>query len=648
MEARRYTLLSLIFAAIAASAWVFARPAETRAYQHVHNGGFEQGTDGWRVFNEGALDTAESPEVEPTEGQRAARGTVGGIRFEVQQLLPNVLEPGVYALSIDIRSEGVPLLVTATLLSSGDPLMLESTARAEQWTTITGDVTISQATTAEIRIRVLGIPGDVVYIDNVRVEGAPPVVWTVTPTPTATSIATIGASATVATATPDPSVTATPVLDAIADSVRNGGFEEGDGAPFAWERYGGSLSSATAPVRSGERAARLESDTASTKWMHQIVAVSDGAAYAFEAWIAHADPNVASAFLRVSWYTSDDGSGEAISTADSITRLDAPAAGYRYLTTGAIASPLAARTARVRIMLAPRSDARAAIYVDDASWVPAQMVSTPVPVASLIPHASGSGGTNAVAGSTVRPRARAATSAGRASVRTGTFAGSGAAVVINEVLYDSAAEGGDAANEWVELFNAGSVPAALSGWTLADAAGVDILPDMVIEPGDFIVVAASDSFREAYPRFSGHVVVLDGRIGNSLNNDGDALMLVDSNAVVVDAISWGTNDFFSKPAIGDVPAGHSIERRIAGVDTNRATDFVDNDSPSPGEAIGTSGRPASLRPPGDSSVEIIRGTKGQAFRWLPWALAASSVSALATLGVWRAVSLLRERAVARG
>ncbi len=651
MEARRYIFSSLMLMAVAASTLLLVQPLDASPYQHVTNGGFEQGVEGWRPLSGSTLDTAGLPDVEPTEGDRVARGTIGESEFAIQQLLSDVLAPGVYGLSIDMRSESVALSVTVILATNGSPLEREAIVRPDAWMTIRGEVTIPLASTAAIKIHASGAVGDVIYIDNVRLVGAPPVVWTPTPTltPTSASSATIAATATGTMPTPGASATATPVVDAIGASLRNGGFENGEGVPFAWKRYGGSLSAATSPVHSGERAARLESSTASTKWLHQMVSVNPGGGYAFEAWIAHADPNVASAFLRVSWYASDDGSGEAIGTADSATRLDAPADGYRYLTTGGIAPPSNARTARVRIMLAPRSEARAVIYVDDASWSPAQVVATPVPLATVEPPVDDSArGTNAVAGITATRRTTRGTSSVRPAAGPGTLAGHAARVVINEVLYDPIGDGPDAANEWVELYNAGSAPAVLSGWTFADAASAEALPDIVVEAGGFAVIAASGSFRTAYPQFTGSLVTLDGRIGNALNNDGDALMLVDATGAVVDAISWGANESVLKPAISDVPAGHSIERRVAGTDTNDAADFVDNESPSPGAKIGAVGGKPTRQTARTSQVEVIEGSEERTFGWLPWALAASSVSALGVFGGWRVVSMLRERVVARG
>jgi hypothetical protein len=82
------------------------------------------------------------------------------------------------------------------------------------------------------------------------------------------------------------------------------------------------------------------------------------------------DPRVEAAFLRVSWYSSADGSGSALDSVDSTAMLEASDPAYRRLTTGSVQAPPGARSANVRILLRPRSSAGATIYIDDASWRP--------------------------------------------------------------------------------------------------------------------------------------------------------------------------------------------------------------------------------------------------------------------------------------
>jgi hypothetical protein len=112
--------------------------------------------------------------------------------------------------------------------------------------------------------------------------------------------------------------------------------------------------------------------------------------------------------------------------------------------------------------------------------------------------------------------------------------------------------------------------------------------------------------------------------------------------LVVDAVSWGGDTSVFAPAADDVPSGHSLERRFAGVDSNRAADFVDSGRPSPGEAFeAVEGKP---KPGMDgSSVEILAGSGARDWHWLSWALVAASAAACAGTVGWRAAAAVRER-----
>jgi hypothetical protein len=215
-------------------------------------------------------------------------------------------------------------------------------------------------------------------------------------------------------------------------------------------------------------------------------------------------------------------------------------------------------------------------------------------------------------------------------------------MIINEVLYDADANTTDPDAEWVELYNASEVSVDVGYWSLRDASGLDALPSIVVPPRGFAIIAATEAFRSLYSDVEAPVAVVGGRIGNALGNDGDRLALVDATGATVDAISWGEDASVLDPSIGDVPAGHSIERRVAGADTDTAADFVDNDRPSPGRAY----EPAQMEhqsgnPVGD--VTILEGSESIEVDWLPWAIAAASAASCVCVAVWRAGPSLLER-----
>jgi hypothetical protein len=378
--------------------------------------------------------------------------------------------------------------------------------------------------------------------------------------------------------------------------------------------------------------------------LHQAVTVDAGGWYEFEAWVLHDDRGVASAFLRISWYASPDGSGAAISTDDSTSRLEAPADGYRLLTTDAVQAPADARSARLRIMLAPVSDARAWILADDVGW---QRVGTPSPTSTVATPAFGeppeTGQEPRAAAEPRQPRAIGRTTQSQHLAVGPGNAPADSTLVINEIVYDADGDVPDQDAEWVEIYNRSSDAVDLAGWSLSDAASSDVLPTLVVPPHGFAVIAAAPAFHDAYPDVAVPVAVLSGRIGNGLANEGDRLLLADPSGAVVDAVSWGDDAAVLNPSIEGVPSGHSIERRFAGVDSDHAADFIDNEAPSPGGMFG--GLVTNPKPQAGAgqSVEILEGSRTGDWDWLAWAIAAASLAAVAGVASWRTAFAVRER-----
>lgn len=110
----------------------------------------------------------------------------------------------------------------------------------------------------------------------------------------------------------------------------------------------------------------------------------------------------------------------------------------------------------------------------------------------------------------------------------------------------------------------------------------------------------------------------------------------------MDAVSWGADGSVLDPSVSDVPSGHSIERRSAGVDSDRAADFVDNQRPSPGASYEAAGANPKQRN-GSGSVDILAGSGERDWSWLPWALVAVSGAACAATAGWRGVWFARDR-----
>ena len=154
--------------------------------------------------------------------------------------------------------------------------------------------------------------------------------------------------------------------------LANGGFEvAAAGRPVGWRSFGGALTQVATPVRSGRFAGAFSSSSDSTKWIYQALPVTPGAWYQLDGYVYLDDRRAEAALLRVSWYTSADGSGLAVATVDSTAQLEQPQGRYRYLTTGPVQAPPGVHSAKARVLLRPRSAAGTVIYIDDVSFRPA-------------------------------------------------------------------------------------------------------------------------------------------------------------------------------------------------------------------------------------------------------------------------------------
>ncbi len=109
-----------------------------------------------------------------------------------------------------------------------------------------------------------------------------------------------------------------------------------------------------------------------------------------------------------------------------------------------------------------------------------------------------------------------------------------AGVKVNEVLALHSAQG----NDWVELINASQDPVDVAGWTMTDddPAHIVAFPDMVLDPGDFLVLEQGTDYTFG---FSG----------------ADAIYLYDSAGQLVEAVSWSDGDMVEDMSLGRAPDG---------------------------------------------------------------------------------------------
>jgi hypothetical protein len=483
----------------------------------------------------------------------------------------------------------------SSLASSDSPESLSGSDPSFRYLS-TGSVT-APGEARSARARIVLVPAaatsETIYLDDFTLEETDPP--TPTPEPTATATPTPSETATPTPASPDPASQAAPMP---RGRLLNGGFEEGvEGTPAAWQKFGGFLSRSAAFPRSGSFAGAFSSSTDPTKWVYQPLLVDPGRSYAFHGFVLKNGVSGSTVFLRISWYSSPDASGSSLASVDSPESLSGSDPSFRYLSTGSVTAPGEARSARARIVLVPASAAPETIYLDDftleetAPPTPAgggesgeaappgrQTAATdePEPLTGL----SERGGSESSGGVGSPGRASAASASQAREGRT--YEDSPYAVKISEVLVNAGA-GGDAASEWVELYNAGPESVELGGWSLADNVAADTLPPAALAPGAYAVVAASPDFRRQYAAFRGTLLVLgDGKFGNGLANEGDRLLLLDEEGRSVDALSYGLDHEFFEPPAAAVPPGHSLERFPSDRDTDTAADFRDNAHPSPG------------------------------------------------------------------
>ena len=100
----------------------------------------------------------------------------------------------------------------------------------------------------------------------------------------------------------------------------NPSFEEGQ---RGWAKYGGDFTISNGVRHTGAGSGQLTSATTSTKWVYQTVIIDPTSGYELSGYL-RPQGDVKSAYLRISWYASFDGTGSALATDDSTVKLTSP------------------------------------------------------------------------------------------------------------------------------------------------------------------------------------------------------------------------------------------------------------------------------------------------------------------------------------
>ncbi len=388
----RWLAASLLLAVLFASPSIFSSRflSLATADELLTNGDFEQGASGWTSVGactgrsgNGGLLTAPSAQTETVAAKQTLAGPFSSSEHVFQGYVRLV--------------SGTPQDVGAVLWwldASGTVVGNETrpVSPVDSYTVFSVSSTPPpNAALARVEVDLTATATTSICLDDLSLTGDPPQPETPTAIPSATETATPTSSASpspgsaTATATTAAKGTTTPTPTAEPGlSFVNGDFEDG---LYGWQKYGGELKLAQGAGADGSNAGRFDSATASTKWAFQTVAIEPGETYAFQGDVATSGA-VQSAYLRISWYESGDGSGSTLSTADSPDAVDGASDGFVHLTTGPQPAPENAHSARLRVMLAPASGAGAALLLDNFAFATATPESTPTPTPTPTPSAT--------------------------------------------------------------------------------------------------------------------------------------------------------------------------------------------------------------------------------------------------------------------
>lgn len=498
---------------------------------------------------------------------------------------------------------GATAITTASLPSA------TLSGNSPSWRPVTLGPVTSPSDADSVRVTVSGTAtsnGATFYIDDIslsRVDPPPTSAPTTTPTSTtspATSTPTNAPTQLASTPTMAPTSAATPSLVPTATTIAtpapvfptlvNGNFEVL--APLdGWDNVGGTLSTVSPGLDGTGRAALLTSSTDSTKYAFETVTIEPGAWYAARASLRPSG-DASAAWLRVAWYASTDGSGSQLAVADSnlVTTRDVTGTA----TLAASQAPSTARSARVRVMLRPASASAAAVVADDITFATTGApIATPAPTPRVVPTPNArpadsaastqpgpaASGSNAGTTSAPAPTTRPSSAAPNATPRVGTpaprAAVNGPLLRITELMPDPPEPGADQDFEWIEIANLGTSSTTLEGLWLADNAGAIELPPLTLAAGKVLVIAGAQAKVPDTESWSP-----PGGFSNGLGNAGDRLVLYTRDGGILDALSYGSDTTYDKPALPAPGPGKSLVRRFA--DDGSFTSAEVSTSPTPG------------------------------------------------------------------
>lgn len=128
-------------------------------------------------------------------------------------------------------------------------------------------------------------------------------------------------------------------------------------------------------------------------------------------------------------------------------------------------------------------------------------------------------------------------------------------ITINEIVAYNTAGQKDEDNtyqDWIELYNKGSVSINLQGLKLRDSGDVWTLPSYNLAPGNFVAVFASGKNRATQPFHANF----------SINVDGESIQLLNTDSTVIETFTIPANTVFVNQSYGRSPDGHGTNFQV--------------------------------------------------------------------------------------
>lgn len=114
------------------------------------------------------------------------------------------------------------------------------------------------------------------------------------------------------------------------------------------------------------------------------------------------------------------------------------------------------------------------------------------------------------------------------------FEGFFRSVVVNEIFPDPDPPNDLPRAEFVELFNASSLPVTLTNWTISDGVATGVLPEFILPAKSYVILCkkGSESLFESYG------MVVTPTTWPTLNNSGDQLLLRSEEETIIDQVTY--------------------------------------------------------------------------------------------------------------